>query len=473
VRSARSLLVIGGLLLSSCAGAATENDFADVARVVEERTGQRATRWTDGRPDPQLDQAVSPLLRGHAMTVDEAVQVALLRNPRLQALYEGIGISRADLVQAGLLRNPVFDGSIRWGNGSPVLDLSVAQEFLSVLFLPFRARIAEAQLEATKARVAEGVLEVEGETRDAFIRLQAEMQLLEMREQVRTATSAALDAAKALHEAGNIPDLDVNAQRSLFDRAQLAVAASRSAVVSARERLNVQMGVWGADTEWTIDMRLPAVPAGDPDLADVEGRAVAANLTLVRLRHEVLGDAQEAELAGASRGFADVELGATAEREESEWSAGPSIALPIPLFEQGQAGASRALARLRRREMDLRGTAIAVRAAARAAAQRFVTARESARFHREQVLPTQARIVESTQLQYNAMQVGVFQLLDAKREQIEAGQGYIAALREYWLARTSLEQIVRGRVPRDALAQAEVGEPSEGGAPSKSPASEH
>jgi outer membrane protein, heavy metal efflux system len=82
-------------------------------------------------------------------------------------------------------------------------------------------------------------------------------------------------------------------------------------------------------------------------------------------------------------------------------------------------------------------TAVAQLESARARADRFRTT----------VLPLRMRIVEQTQLQYNAMQVGPFQLLVAKQQQIDAGAAYIRALRAYWLARTQLDQILNGRLP--------------------------
>ena len=39
--------------------------------------------------------------------------MALLNNRELQALYAELGVAQADLVQAGLLSNPVFDGAVR------------------------------------------------------------------------------------------------------------------------------------------------------------------------------------------------------------------------------------------------------------------------------------------------------------------------------------------------------------------------
>jgi hypothetical protein len=43
------------------------------------------------------------------------------------------------------------------------------------------------------------------------------------------------------------------------------------------------------------------------------------------------------------------------------------------------------------------------------------------------------------QLQYNAMQIGVFDLLRAKQEEVNAGREYVEALRDYWVARADLK----------------------------------
>jgi predicted aldo/keto reductase-like oxidoreductase len=44
------------------------------------------------------------------------------------------------------------------------------------------------------------------------------------------------------------------------------------------------------------------------------------------------------------------------------------------------------------------------------------------------------------------MQIGVFQLLQALRDQLEAGRNYVATLTEYWRSRAALEQILAGRL---------------------------
>ena len=85
--------------------------FSDVSTAVEARSGKRVV-WNLGTElDAQVAQEVRALLHD-TLTADGAIQVALLNNRNLQALYAELGVAQADLVQAGLLKNPVFDGAV-------------------------------------------------------------------------------------------------------------------------------------------------------------------------------------------------------------------------------------------------------------------------------------------------------------------------------------------------------------------------
>jgi cobalt-zinc-cadmium efflux system outer membrane protein len=74
-------------------------------------------------------------------------------------------------------------------------------------------------------------------------------------------------------------------------------------------------------------------------------------------------------------------------------------------------------------------------------------ARDRALYYRDILLPLHERIVNESQLQYNAMQLGPIQLLRAREQQIETAVAYIEALRDYWLARGDFGQILSGRLP--------------------------
>ncbi|MGH7290663.1 MAG: TolC family protein, partial [Myxococcota bacterium] len=343
--------------------------FDDVQRSASERAGMRV-HWNNGSADDQEAQAAVRSLLEEELTADETVQIALLNNRGLQAVYEELDIAQADLVQAGLLKNPVFSGQVRFatsGDGTAaVLDLT--QEFVSLLFMPLRKGRAEAAFEAAKLRVTGAVLDLAGEARAAFYQLQAAEQLLEMRRTVVEATQASYELSKRLREAGNNRDLDVSNERALHEQSKLDLAAAEAAVVQRREELNVIMGLWGADTDWRIASRLPTIPSDEMPGDDLEHRAVEQSLDLAIARREIEVAARAVGIARPLGLLAELDAGVAAERElEGGWSVGPSISLPIPLFDQGQAAVGSAQARLRQAAERYAATAVSLRAGIRAA----------------------------------------------------------------------------------------------------------
>lgn len=442
----RGLAMILALGLVGCDTNSQDAGFDDVRKLVNDRTGHRV-HWNQGTPeDEQVRLALRELL-GRELTVDTAVQIALLNNRRMQAVYSELGVARAAVVQAGLLRNPVFDASIHFpeSGGRPDLGFSLTQDFLEVFFIPLRKSIAEANFEAAKLRVAGQVMDLAADTRAAFHSAIAAEQTLEMRKQVAAATSASVEVAKRLREAGNIREIQLYTEQTLNDQAKFDVAMAEGSIVETRERLNRLMGVWGSDVQWKIGHRLPPPPDEPMDMSGLESKAVAASIDLSIARLQIESTARRLGLAKATSLVPDLALGVGAEREEG-WEAGPHVSLPIPLFDQGQARIATAEAEMRGLQESYIATAVELRSAVRAARQRVVTTQQAALFYRRQVLPLGDKIVKETLLEYNAMQVGVFQLLLAKQQQIEAGRRYIDALHAYWLARTELDQLLAGRM---------------------------
>jgi cobalt-zinc-cadmium efflux system outer membrane protein len=438
------LAVLGG-----CASMKPGLGFDDVRREVSERAGARA-HWNNGSAeDKEVRDAVAAML-GRELGADEAVQIALLNNRELQATYEDLNIAQADVVRAGLLHNPVFGGEVRFatsGSGTAVA-LDVAQEFVGLFSMPLRKGRAEAAFEGAKVRVTRDVLDMAFEVRTSFYDYQAAEQTQEMRRTVVEATAASYELAKRLRQAGNNRDLDVSNERALHEQSRVDLAAAEAGVVAARERMNALMGLWGDQTAaWRAAVRLPPVPEEEMSAGGLERRAIESSLDLALLR----GEAEiAARTAGIARPFAwleGAEVGAAAEREtEGDWTVGPSLSFPIPLFDQGQGTIGEAEARYRQAGERIMARAVEIRARVRAAHSAVLSAHDRARYYERVILPLRGQIVEQTQLQYNAMQVSAFELLQAKRDQIAAGAEYVESLRGYWNARATLDQILRGRM---------------------------
>lgn len=443
------LLSLTVSILAGCAAMKPGLGFDDVRQNVVVRTGARV-HWKSGsKEDAEADAAVAALLE-RDLTADSAVQAALLNNRELQAVYEELNIAQADVVQAGLLRNPVFSGEVRFGvnAGGTAAVVDVAQDFVGLLSMPLRKGRAEAAFEAAKVRVAAEVLDLAFEVQAAFYDYQAAEQTREMRQAVADATAASYDLAQRLRNAGNNRELDVANQRALHEQSKLDLAAAEADVVRTRERLNALMGLWGSQTQsWHASVRLPAVAETEIAADGLERRAIETSLDMALLRREA---EIAARTAGIARPFAwldSADIGIAAEREtEGPWSVGPSFSLPIPLFDQGQARIGEAEARYRQAMQRAYARAVEIRSRVRAAYSDVLSAHDRARYYKKVILPLRAEIVEQTQLQYNAMQVSAFELLQAKRDQIAAGAEYVATLREYWRARAILDQVLRGRM---------------------------
>src|SRR5438445_8190274 len=203
----RKLIFLPAVLaIAGCAHVDPQPAFAALANTVHLRTGKRV-QWNRGTAqDAEAQAAISALLR-QPLSADSAVQLALLNNHNLQATYEELGIAQADLVEAGLLKNPVFYFERRLPGQAAEIDL--VQEFIDILLLPLRKRIAAAQFEATKLRVGHEILTTAAEVRAAFYEHQGDQQLVDLRKTVADATERSAEAALKMHEAGNLRDLDL------------------------------------------------------------------------------------------------------------------------------------------------------------------------------------------------------------------------------------------------------------------------
>lgn len=396
----------------------------------------------------QDEPAVRELLAS-PLEVEQAVRIALLNNRTLRAdLYE-LGIARGELVQAGLLPNPTIHGEVRFpedGEQPEQWDFGFAIDLTGIILAPIRAHAAAARLEAARFRTAGAVLDLAYRTRLAFYRTQASAQQLELMRTSMEAFAAAVTAARALRDAGNVRDLDVAIEEAAWEESRIDVARAELEMLDDRERLNVLLGLYGRDVSWEVAGRMPDPPSEALALDDLEPRAIESSLELAWTRAELEAIGRSIGSVRAAALIPDIEVGFHAEYDEERWEYGPEITVGIPVFSQGQGTILSREAELESLRERYVGYAIAIRASVRAARNRAVATELLARRYREVLIPARVRVFEQTLLQYNAMQIDVFRLLQSRREQIDAAREYIDTLREHWEARATLDQVLAGRL---------------------------
>ena len=452
---AGALLCVAALLAAGCASVPRDAGVSEVQRMVAERGGQ-PLEWDPAAPiaAPESDAEVLSLLEGE-LTVDRAVEVALANNRGLRATLEELGIARADLIAASTVRNPVFDFEIHFpGEPFHPYEAAITQTLVDLLRLRGRRAAGLAAFEAAHAQVAGSILAFAAQVRLDYHDLQAAQQVLAQQRTMAEAAAAAAELARGQHEAGNVTDLDLERQQARYESAKLDLARAEVEEIAARERLVADLGLLGPAA-----LALPAaeLPAGGERSAEEVEAALASRLDLELARAEV-ESARSTLPVSRAEAFDELAVGVHWDREAGgEHSRGPVAAVPIPLFDRGLAGRARAVSTLRRAEQRLWGAEVEARAAARAARERLLEARARAEYLRDVVVPRRERILALTQLEYNAMLRGPYDVLDARRELADSERERVLALRDYWAARTGLEAVISGAdafVARAGLAAA-------------------
>ncbi len=446
----RAFALFLAIALPSCASMQKERGHDDVAKIVRHHTGYR-TGWEHGTPeDRQITERVSTLMTS-GLTRDRAVSIALINSPHLQATYESLNISQADLVQAGLISNPTVGGSVGFrtnGSGRSEYEVSIVESFLDIFMLPLRKRVAEQQFVAATLRVANEALDLASEVSKEFAEVQAKVETVELMRSITDTAQASADLAQRLFDAGNVTERVRASQSAVYEQAQLDLARDEILLFEHREKLNRMLGLWGPRTTWTLAERLPVVPDKDLIPDHLESLAMKQRLDIRASKRELALMDTALSLASTARYTGLIDVGAHVHQDsDGALLFGPTLSLELPIFDQRQGMIGRLEAQRRQAQRRVDELAIDARSEVRLASAKLDMTRHAANQYKTALLPTRATVLEETQLEYNGMQVGLYELLAAKQAQIESVRSYIETVRDYWMARAELERALGGRIP--------------------------
>ncbi|CAB3803502.1 hypothetical protein LMG28614_05835 [Paraburkholderia ultramafica] len=440
--------------LAGCTTFSRDGGFNTVSTVASERLGKDAVLVKTDEDRETVAKRTQELL-SKPLSMDDAVQIALLNNRGLQASYGELGISEADLVQAGRLPNPGFMFSRTQGNGSLSINRTFTLGLMSVLTMPLATRIESRRFEQTKLLAADAMLKVAADSRRAYINAVAAGQSVAYTGQVKDSAEAGAELAQRMQQAGNVSKLDYAREQAFYADAVAQVAKARQQSVSAREKLTRTMGLWGAQTQYVLPERLPDLPKTRPELNDLESFAMLNRLDIQAAKLQTQRVASSLGLSKVTRVINAVDVGYQNNFTTSDGhQQGYQIGVEIPLFDWGSAKVARSEAIYMQSVNRVAETAINARSEVRESYSAYVTDYDVAKHYRDDVVPIRKAISDEMLLRYNGMLASAFDLLADSRDQVGAVNSYIDALKEYWLAETDLQQALGGRLPPLAMASA-------------------
>jgi len=436
-------LVFAGVL-GGCATFSGNGGFGAVEQVARERLN-KDVKWPrdDGERD-SIRSTVKELLAS-PLSVDNAVQAALLNNPGLQATYAELGIAEADLVQAGRMTNPHFAYLRTSAGGERKLEWALTFPIVDLLTMPLRTRIEGHRFEQVKLAVAGRMLQVATVTRKSWIETVAAEERVRYLEQVKLAAEASATLASRMERVGNFNRLDRMREEVFHAETVVRLSSARQEVVAARERLTRQMGLPGGDASFRIPERLPELPAGKPEFEDIEARAMTERLDVRAAALETESLAGSLGLTRVTRFINVLEFGPAATKEDPEpWKRGFEVSLQLPIFDCGGVRVARAETIYMQSLHRVAETAVNARSEVREAYSAYHTAYDAAKRYRDEIVPLRKKIAEENMLRYNGMLISVFELLADAREQVATVSAYIDALRGFWISESDLQAAFNG-----------------------------
>jgi outer membrane protein TolC len=458
VVSAAALVVLAG-----CASFSADGGIGSVQTVTKERLGQDV-RWArDDNERREMDQRVAELL-AQPLTMDSAVQVALFNNRGLQAAFFDLGVTEADLVQAGRLPNPGFSFG-RLTKGDEVeLERGLHLNLARLIAMPMLRQVESRRFAQAQGAAANTVLSLAADTRKAWVMAVAAEETVRYTRQVMKAAEASAELARRMAAAGNFSKLQQAREQSFYADAALALARAEQAQRSTRERLIRLLGLWGTQTAFRLPERLPDLPSAPRELPDIERLAIEQRLDVQGARLGVEQTARNLGLTKATRFVNVLELGLVRNSSnEAPTQKGWEIGFEIPLFDWGTSRVVRAESVYMQAVNRAAETAINARSEVREAYGSYRSAWDIAKHQRDEVVPLRQRIAEENVLRYNGMLIGVFELLADARSQIVSVNVAIDALRDFWIAQADLDMALVGKPSLSTAATASASAAAESG----------
>jgi outer membrane protein TolC len=456
-RSALRLILLSAtaLSLAGCATFSPDSGMSVVGAVAATDLRADVVKVTDEASALALAPRLKALLK-RPLNADSAVQIALLNNKGLQASFNELGVSEAQMVAASLPPNPRFSLARTTAPLSLEIERQVVGSIFALATLPARAAIAQDRFRGAQLKTAESVLRLAADTRRQYIRAVAANHQASYLQEAKTATEASAELFKRLGESGATNKLDQSREFAFYAELGAQLAQARLQQKIEREKLVRLLGVWGGDVAFKLPGTLPPLPRLQ-SRREIESEAIKRRVDLQVARGDLDLLAKSLGLTQATRFINDVDLlgrstidksrtvlpDGDIERERRQLKT-LELEIEIPLFDFGQTRVVAAEQTYMQAANKLAEKAVNVRSEAREAYMAYRGSYDIARLYQNQVLPLRRIIQQEALLQYNGMLIDVTELIADARARNLSNVASINARRDFWIAHTDLKHAVIG-----------------------------
>ena len=277
------VMALFGVLLSGYAQASDQKSQKNVKTLVQEQTGYEVK--TMNADDQEIEHLLS-----QPLTEDGAVAIAFLNSPVIKAQLASLGISEADMREAGILRNPTLLYKTRTSNEEGAKrnnEIEIKQDVFDILFWPLRKKIAGTRFKASQYEAAHQMTDFIKEVRLSYLEWLTAMHKQALAEDHFKAQEASFEIARRQKEAGNINILKMAEAQAIFQKAKIERLKTKQETQMLTERLRTMLGLKPNQFFMEEVVQIPDLPKENFDDKNLEKIAFDHRLDLLMKRQEV------------------------------------------------------------------------------------------------------------------------------------------------------------------------------------------
>jgi cobalt-zinc-cadmium efflux system outer membrane protein len=453
-----TVVILLAAVLTGCSGRSSKVT-PQVSKKIEDRTG----RGLNPNPQPPAFALPPGVSLADGLTEDEAVAIALWNNAAFQADLTSLGFARADLIEAGQLRNPMLTLLLPWG---PKQLEATANLPLEVFWQrPRRVAAARVDLERVAESLVQTGLNLVRDARVAYVELALANERARIASDEAGRRNEIAQIVRARFRAGDISELETSASRIDAQRAEEQAKRFAAEAMIASDRLRFLLGTPAGEPSFKITAFLPASPAaeGQPISVAITGPPTSAQQVagpavdeLIRQALASRPDLRAAELAieaagkrarwERSRIFSlTAILDANAEGK-SGFEAGPGFQVELPVFNRNRGGITRAEAEIERAARQYMALRQRIVLEVKESCGQLLQARQSLDSLRGQIIPQIEEEIRISQKAFAAGDVAYLFVLETSRKITDARLGEAEASAAVLRATAQLERAVGRKI---------------------------
>ena len=369
-------------------------------------------------PDQYSDTVIVPpeVTIDNGLTEQESVSIALWNSPQLQADLADLGFAHADLVEAGMLPNPVF--SLLFPVGPKQLEFTLS--YYADILWQRPSRIAVAKLNSEK--IAENLIlhglnmihNVSVSYADLY-RAEGERNLLEEKMKLDNEIARIASVRK---ESGEISELEETAFKVSASQLQEAFIVANTMYETLKIKFLTQLGLISKWSE--IQIEPSAVEEiSIPDSEKLVSMALA-------FRPDMRASEIEIETAGKKLGWERAKifnltalLDANAQGKEG-FEMGPGMQLNIPLLNFNNGGRLRARTEMQRAAASYIVVQQSIRSQVLQSWQNYQGAISTYNMLKKDVIPLSEKAVTQGEFAYLSGEISYLDFLEFNRQSLDA-----------------------------------------------------